>query len=205
MTNPLTLHHHVWLPRPGASHTVVALHGTGGDENDLVPLVKQLYPESNILGIRGNVTENGYPRFFRRFAEGLFDEADIIARTNDLTTFWETAAPAYKLDPATTTWLGYSNGANMIAALLWQTDTVQDAVLLRAQAPFQNDTVKPAKTKANVKLLTGAYDTIVSTSESARLRDTLRNRGHNVEQHFLPTGHQLSQMDLGALSQTSAA
>lgn len=205
MPNNLNLHQYVWLPQPGATHTVVALHGTGGDENDLVPLVRQLYPASNILGIRGNVSENGYPRFFRRYMEGMFDEADINARTADLETFWNAAAEAYNLSPATTTWLGYSNGANMIAAMLWRNDTVRDAVLIRAQAPFKDTTVTKAEHAATVKLLSGAYDTIVPVTESARLRDVLTARGHTVDHRILDTGHQLSRMDVEILTDPKAA
>lgn len=201
MTANLSLHHHLWLPHEGAGHTVVALHGTGGDETDLVPLVQTLYPNANILGLRGNVIEHGYPRFFRRFAEGLFDEDDIRTRTKDLAAFWRAAATQYNLVPETTTWLGYSNGANMVASLLLLEDIVQSAVLLRAQAPFKqalNVTAQPVP--AQVKILSGDYDTIVPTSESRRLEDALAARGHTVQHLHLPTGHQLSQLDITALS-----
>lgn len=200
MTNNLALHHHVWLPQLGATHTVVALHGTGGDESDLVPLARGIYPQANILGIRGNVNEGGANRFFRRFAEGMFDEADIKSRVKDLATFWQAASTEYGINPATTTWLGYSNGANTIAALLLGSDAVQNAVLLRAQAPFQKAPQTLSPTPAQVMLLSGEHDPIVPITESARLRDELTTRGHTVNHIRLPTGHQLSQMDLKALT-----
>lgn len=195
----LQIHKHVWLPRDGAARTVVALHGTGGDETDLVPLVRELYPDANILGIKGNVSEDGAARFFRRYAEGLFDEADIRMRAAELGTFWQAAVAAYGIDPAQTVWLGYSNGANMIGALLLLDDAVAEAVLLRAQNVFAETGADAAVTKAKVRLLSGDYDPIVPVAEAAKLRDTLRARGHDVEQVMLPTGHQLGRYDLEAL------
>jgi phospholipase/carboxylesterase len=189
----------VWRPRAGASHTVVALHGTGGDETDLVPLVREVYPDANILGIRGNVSEGGHARFFRRFAEGMFDEADIRARANDLAGFWDSAVKAYGIVPGEATWLGYSNGANMIAALLLLDNVVRDAVLLRAQSVFSK-AEKRHGGNATVKLLSGEYDPIVPMAEAKKLRDALAAQGHTVEQHFLATGHQLSRMDMEALA-----
>lgn len=201
VTKGLSLHRHVWVPVEGASHTVVALHGTGGDENDLVPLVRQLYPNSNILGVRGNVMENGHPRFFKRFAEGMFDEADIRVRANDLAAFYEAAETAYGLSANTTTWLGYSNGANMIAAKLLLDDLIRDAVLLRAQHPLKQRPGQPVRVSdgARVKLFSGEYDTVVPVAESRRLADALVKRGYAVEHVSQPTGHQLSHHDIEML------
>lgn len=194
--NGLNLHPHVWLPLEGASHTVVALHGTGGDEHDLVPLVREIYPDSQILGVRGNVNEGGAARFFRRYTEGMFDEEDIENRMSELDAFWQAAVEAYGLNAASTTWLGYSNGANMIAAMLLRREIVRDALLLRAQMPFQAMPEGKVVMPARVSIRSGAYDTIVPVRESKRLRDALMLRGHNVEQRFVETGHQLSRMDL---------
>ncbi len=200
MSDKLGLHKHVWLPHDGAARTVVALHGTGGDEMDLVPLVRGLYPDANILGIKGNVNEGGAARFFRRYAEGLFDEADIRARAADLGVFWDAAVAEYGIAPETAVWLGYSNGANMIGALLLLDDVVSEAVLLRAQnlfaAPVDGG---EAKVKAKVRLVSGEYDPIVPVAEAAKLRDALLARGHDVDQLMLPTGHQLGRYDLEAL------
>jgi phospholipase/carboxylesterase len=195
-TSNLTLHRHVWLPKEGAVRTVVTLHGTGGDEHDMVPLVEGVYPDANILGIRGNVNENGYARFFKRYAEGMFDEVDIRARANELVAFFEAAVREYRIVPGATTWLGYSNGANMIAALLMLDNVVRDAVLLRAQYPLK---AADGKGGATVKLLSGEYDTIVPLAESKKLRDALLAMGHKVEQVMVPTGHQLSHMDIETL------
>lgn len=199
MTDKLNLHKHVWLPRDGAARTVVALHGTGGDETDLVPLVRELYPDANILGLRGNVNEGGAPRFFRRYAEGLFDEADIRARAKDLAAFWPAAVDAYGIDAETAVWLGYSNGANMIGALLLLDDVVREAVLLRAQNLFAESMDGEAASPAKVTLVSGEYDPIVPVAEAGKLRDALQARGHEVDQRMLPTGHQLSRYDLEAL------
>ncbi|PZP40167.1 MAG: hydrolase [Pseudomonas fluorescens] len=192
----MNLHPHVWLPLEGASRTVVALHGTGGDEHDLVPLVRQLYPEVNILGIRGNVREGASNRFFRRFAEGMFDMEDLKVQSADLLAFWDAAKAEYGLVDAQTTWFGYSNGANMIAALLLQGEVVRDAVLLRAM----DVGLKPlGKGDATVLMLNGEYDPIVPVASAAAVRDSLLEKGYEVTATQLPTGHQLSHMDFDIL------
>lgn len=195
----LGLHHHVWLPRGGAARTVVALHGTGGDELDLVPLAERIYPGANILGIRGNVNEHGAARFFKRMGEGVFDEADIRARAEELVAFFAAAKSAYGM-PDEVVWMGYSNGANMIAAMLLLNDVVQDGLLLRAQAPFKDGAFGRTAVRATVRIHSGEQDGIVPLAEAVRLRAQLEGRGHSVEHVRLNAGHQLVSADLAALS-----
>src|SRR6266849_404267 len=104
---------------PGDSErTLLLLHGTGGNEHDLIPLGRELDPAAALLSPRGKVLENGMPRFFRRLAEGVFDEADVVRRANELADFVGAAAARYEFDPRHVTAVGYSNGANIAAAVL---------------------------------------------------------------------------------------
>src|SRR5438045_8791546 len=108
-----------FIPAPdnGSGRVLLLLHGTGGNENDMVPLGRDIDPDAALLSLRGNVLENGMPRFFRRLAEGVFDEEDVVRRANELADFIGTAATKYHFDPKQLTTVGYSNGANIAAAV----------------------------------------------------------------------------------------
>src|ERR1051326_7677513 len=122
---------HRFIPAPNGqgNRVLLLLHGTGGDENDMVPMGRDLDPGAALLSLRGNVLENGMPRFFRRLAEGIFDEADVIRRAHEIADFIGTAAAQYNFDPTRLTAVGYSNGANVAAAvLLLRPGTITSAV-----------------------------------------------------------------------------
>lgn len=174
---------------------LLLLHGTGGDENDLLPLGRAVAPGAALLSPRGRTLEAGMPRFFRRLAEGVFDEDDLIRRTHELADFVEQARAEYGL-PAPIA-LGFSNGANIAAAmLLLRPEVLAGAVLLRAMSPF----VKPpvvALTAKPVLIVSGSFDPIIPEENAARLAATLAEAGAVVEHRSLPTGHGLSQADLG--------
>jgi phospholipase/carboxylesterase len=199
MRGELALFRHIWLPQAGATRTVVALHGTGGDEHDLLPLVEAWPTRVNFLGLRGNVLERGQARFFKRFAEGQFDEADMRQQAADLWRFWAAAQESYSLAEATTTWLGYSNGANMIAALLLLSEVVHDAVLLRAQAVLREPPAPSQPKHGTVRLLSGALDPIVPAAESLRLGASLTAQGYALDHQVLQAGHGLGAEDLRRL------
>lgn len=174
---------------------LLLLHGTGGDENDLLPLGQAVAPGAALLSPRGQVLEHGMPRFFRRLAEGIFDEEDLRRQTDALADFVTAAREAYKL-PAPVT-LGFSNGANIAAAMLLQRPGVlRGAALLRAMVPFRSP--PPAKLEGvPVLVLSGAADPIVPAENSARLATLLEQAGADVTHRVLPGGHGLTQMDLG--------
>jgi phospholipase/carboxylesterase len=178
---------------------VLLLHGTGGDENDLLPLGRSVSPGSPLLSPRGKILENGMPRFFRRLAEGVFDEADVRRRAGELADFIEEARQAYKLDAPIA--LGFSNGANIAAAILMlRPEALAGAVLLRAMVPLS------APPKANlggkpVLLLSGAADPIVPASNANRLSAILTGGGADVQHRTLPVGHGLSQSDITLLTE----
>src|SRR5437764_11992855 len=133
-----------FVPAPdhGSGRVLLLLHGTGGNENDMVPLGRDLDPAAALLSLRGKVLENGMPRFFRRLAEGIFDEEDVIRRANELADFIPAAAAKYAFDPGRLTAVGYSNGANIAAAvLLLCPGVIKSAVLLRAMVPLTPPTL----------------------------------------------------------------
>ncbi|MEY9122201.1 alpha/beta hydrolase [Bradyrhizobium yuanmingense] len=176
------------------SPPLLLLHGTGGDENDLLGLGQMISPGSALLSPRGRVLEHGMPRFFRRLAEGVFDEDDVRRRANELGDFVAEARQRYGL--AAPIAVGFSNGANIAAALLLlQPDVLAGAILLRAMVPL-SDPPKAALGGKPVLLLSGQADPIVPASNSARLAALLSDAGARVDHKVLPAGHQLSQADV---------
>lgn len=173
---------------------VLLLHGTGGDETDLLPLGRAVAPGSALLSPRGAVLENGMPRFFRRLAEGVFDEEDLRRRAQDLAAFVAAARQHYGL--AAPLALGFSNGANIAAALLLlQPEVLAGAVLVRPMVPLVDP--PPADLAGRpVLMLSGAADPIVPAENVARLAAQLTAAGASVDHRVLPTGHGLSQADV---------
>jgi phospholipase/carboxylesterase len=173
---------------------LLLLHGTGGDENDLLQLGRLVSPGSALLSPRGKVIENGMPRFFRRHAEGVFDEDDVRLRANELADFIEAASGAYRTGKPIA--LGFSNGANIAAATqLLRPDALAGAILLRAMVPLTHPP-KVDLSGRQVLMISGLHDPIVARENAAELQSLLATRGANVESHALPIGHQLSQADL---------
>ncbi|UZE50551.1 alpha/beta hydrolase [Rhodopseudomonas sp. P2A-2r] len=173
---------------------LLLLHGTGGDENDLLPLGQAIAPGAALLSVRGKVLENGMPRFFRRLAEGVFDEDDVRKRANELADF--VAAARERYDLAAPIALGYSNGANIAAAMmLLRPETLAGGILLRAMVPLR-DVPKAELSGKPVLIVSGTSDPIIPPSNAAALADMLSNAGADVQQKVLPVGHQLSQADL---------
>jgi phospholipase/carboxylesterase len=176
------------------ARTLLLLHGTGGDENDLLPLGRMVAPDASFLSPRGKVLENGMPRFFRRMAEGVFDEDDVRRRAGELADFVAAARAHYGIPQPIA--LGYSNGANIAAAmLLLRPETLAGAILLRAMVPLRQ-TAPVDLTGKPVLIASGVRDPIIPTENAARLAALLQNNGAVVEQRALPVGHELSQADV---------
>jgi phospholipase/carboxylesterase len=177
-----------------AATPLLLLHGTGGDENDLLPVGRMVAPGAALLSPRGDVLERGMPRFFRRFAEGVFDQDDVRRRAGALADFVTDARKAYGI--AAPIALGYSNGANIAAAvLLLRPGVLAGAILWRAMMPL----TAPQPTSLSgtpVLMVSGARDPIAAPAEADRLRAALEAAGAAVEHRVLPVGHELSQADV---------
>lgn len=188
---------HRFIPAKDPRHarTLLLLHGTGGNEDDLLPLGTRLDPEANMLSPRGKILENGMPRFFRRFAEGVFDIEDLKNRTHELADFIHEAAETYALDRGRVTAVGYSNGANIAASmLLLRPDVLAGAVLFRAMLPFEPDLV-PALEGKPVLLLGGTADSMMPRQSTERLAEILRGAGAAVTLSWQQAGHRLTDSD----------
>jgi len=184
---------------PGTSNrTLLLLHGTGGNERDLIPLGQELDPNAALLSPRGKVLENGMPRFFRRLAEGVFDLEDLKYRTNELADFIAAAAQHYGFASDNVVAVGYSNGANIAASiLLLQPKILSAAILFRAMVPLIPER-QPNLSSIRVWIGAGAHDPIIPTSETNALAELLRNDGADVTIRFFQTGHQLTRDDVDA-------
>ena len=193
MTQDLSFIHR-FEPGTSTAAPLLLLHGTGGNENDLLPLGKTLAPDRSLLSPRGKVLENGMPRFFRRLAEGVFDEQDVIKRAHELADFIVEAGEAYKLENPIA--VGFSNGANIAAAiLLLRPEVLSGAILLRAMVPL----AKPPQAdlvQKPVLIISGASDSIIPTSNAALLATMLKDAHADVQHPTLPTGHNLTQNDV---------
>jgi phospholipase/carboxylesterase len=182
---------------PGSSpRTLLLLHGTGGNERDLIPLGRELDPNAALLSPRGKVLENGMPRFFRRLAEGVFDLEDLKHRANELTDFVAAAAQHYGFATDQLVAVGYSNGANIAASmLLLRPEIMHRAILFRAMVPLIPDTL-PELSSVRVWIGAGDQDPIVPASETKRLAELLRRAGADVTIRFFHAGHGLTSNDV---------
>jgi predicted esterase len=201
MSNTTLGFRHQYLPgtEGGSEPVLVLLHGTGGSENDLLDLGGSLYPGAARLSPRGKILENGVtPRFFRRLAEGVFDEADLIFRTHELADFILAARAVYDLGTRPAVAVGYSNGANIAAsALLLRPGVLQGAVLLRAMTPFEPPKA-PDLAETPILLLSGRQDPIIPRENAERLATLLRDAGAKITVRWSDSGHQLEPAEIEA-------
>jgi len=178
--------------------TLVLFHGTGGNENDLLPLAELLSPGSSVLGIRGNVLENGMPRFFRRLAEGVFDEEDLIFRTHETKQFLDRAAEEHGFDVNNLAAVGYSNGANIAGSLLFHyKDIFRSAVLLHPMVPLRGLAL-PSMSGVSVFIGAGLNDPLIAPEETRELEAMLQEAGADVTTHWGNQGHRLSAAEAEA-------
>jgi phospholipase/carboxylesterase len=179
-----------------ANLTLLLLHGTGGTEDDLIPLGKELASDASILSVRGKVLENGMPRFFKRLEEGVFDLDDLKMRTDELAEFILKSSSMYEFDPKKMVAVGYSNGANIGASLLLKRPKVlAGAILFRAMVPFVPDVLPDLSTKSII-LLEGLRDPIVSRREAESLMKLFTDARCDVTLKWQDSGHNLTQEDI---------
>jgi phospholipase/carboxylesterase len=183
------------------NRTLLLLHGTGGNEHDLIPLGRELDPDASLLSPRGKILENGMPRFFRRLAEGVFDLEDLKIRTNELANFVAAAVRHYDLVANRVIGVGYSNGANIAASmLLLRPEIMCAAILFRAMVPLIPDKL-PDLSSVRVWIGAGDQDPIIPTSESQRLAELLRHAGADVTIRFFNAGHGLTNIEIDTAGQ----
>jgi predicted esterase len=176
--------------------TLLLLHGTGGNEDDLIQVGQMIAPSASLLSPRGKVLENGMPRFFKRLAEGVFDMEDLKYRTRELADFVKEASNIYSFDLNKTIAVGFSNGANIAASLLLSyPETLMGAILFRAMVPFIPNSPIDLSDK-NVLLSAGIFDPIVSESQTQSLFDILEKRLANVTLKWQQSGHNLTELDI---------
>jgi predicted esterase len=178
--------------------TLLVLHGTGGDENDLIALGQMLLPGAGLLSPRGKVLENGMPRFFRRLSEGVFDVEDVKVRAGELAEFVSRAAESYGFDESTVVAVGFSNGANIATALLLlHPQSLSGAILFHAQVPLVPDSLLDLRSK-KVFLSGGRLDTMVAAAETERLAELLRQAGCDLTLRWEQAGHNLTRSEVEA-------
>ena len=195
MPQPDFIHEFV---RGSSKRTLLLLHGTGGNERDLIPLGREIDPIAAILSPRGKVLENGMPRFFRRLAEGIFDEEDLKRHTHELADFVIAAAQRHKIDMKNIVAVGYSNGANIAASmLLLRPEILSAAILFRAMVPLVPE-IQPNLSSVRAWIGGGKFDPIVPASETQKLAELLRSAGADVTVRFFEGGHELTRDDVDA-------
>ncbi|MBB3899252.1 VOC family protein [Roseococcus suduntuyensis] len=180
-------------PHPDGT-TLVLLHGTGGNETDLMPMARRAAPHATLLGVRGRATEEGNHRWFRRFDATRFDQADIRGEADAFAAFVDGAVTGYGLDPDRLVFMGYSNGANFLAAVMQLHPAIlRRAVLMRATQPLE---APPAAdlSRTRVLMLDGREDSFVPATP--RLAGELTARGAAVEAAMLAAGHELTAADV---------
>ena len=197
---------HRYIPPPyrqdNSALTLLLLHGTGGNEDDLLPLGRELDPHAGLLSPRGKILEAGrIPRFFRRLAEGIFDIKDLMFRTFELAEFVEKASKIYEFDPGKVIAAGYSNGANIAASiLLLKPQTLSSAILFRAMVPLVPDNL-PDLSDKRIFLSSGSRDPIATRQEAGRLYGLFKQAHAIVDLQWQNSGHELTQDDLHTAKQ----
>jgi len=178
------------------SPTLLLLHGTGGNERDLLPIAEMISPHSSVLSVRGNILENGMPRFFRRLAEGVFDEEDLIFRTKELHDFIEECSNQYQFDRNNVLAIGYSNGANIAASIMYHyQNALAGAILLHPMVPIR-EVELPNLANTPVFIGAGLNDPIIPKVETKELIETLRAANGTVTEYWGEAGHQLTREEI---------
>lgn len=176
--------------------TLLLLHGTGGDENDLLPLAERVDNQAPVLSVRGNVLENGMARYFRRLEEGIFDEEDLVFRTKELNDFLYKAAKDYGFHRDNIVAIGYSNGANIAGSLLFHyKDSLKAAILHHPMVPIRGLDL-PDLSGKSVFIAAGVNDPICPPEESKELKELLEGANAKVELHWEDNGHQLTNTEV---------
>lgn len=196
---------HRFVPARGSTLTLLLLHGTGGSEDDLIHLGREISPRAALLSPRGRVLEDGMPRFFRRLAPGVFDIPDLTAQTYDLVRFVDEAASEYGFRTDRVATVGYSNGANIAAsALILHPESLSGAVLIRPMVPFTPERLPDLSGKP-VLVLAGEADSMVPREETERLATILRRSGADLDLRWAKASHAVSGDEVAAAKEWAHA
>jgi predicted esterase len=185
------IHRFVPAADSASGETLIVLHGTGGNENDLIGIGQAIAPGAAILSPRGNVLENGAPRFFRRLAEGVFDPKEVRSRAEELARFIRAAAITYQLDPSRVFALGYSNGANVASTVMFVEPGILQRVILFRPMLVYEPTEKKDLSGFPVFISAGRMDPVVPTSSVERLVELFELVHAEVTLKWQPVGHNL--------------
>lgn len=192
---------HRYIEKETDHPVFLLLHGTGGSENDLIPVAEMIDPDASILTVRGNVTENGMARFFKRLEEGVFDEEDLIKQTTHLHEFLDEASTQYGFKRDEVIALGYSNGANIAGSLLMHfKHSVRAAILYHPMVPIR-DITYPDQTGMHVFIGAGEKDPLVDVAETNELIERFKSQGIEVEALITAGGHQLTHDEIAKSKQ----
>lgn len=192
---------HVFIPGNTAQPVILLLHGTGGDEHDLLDMGRTVAPGATLLSVRGKVLENGMPRFFKRLAEGVFDQEDLKFRSEELASFIKEAKAHYGIENQPLYALGYSNGANIAASILLRHPQALDgAILLRAMMPFEPEGL-PDLSGKKILMSAGIMDPIITIQQAERLGEIFEQAKADIKLIKRPTGHNLLQSDITDMQQ----
>lgn len=189
---------HIFKPGAKGAPTLLLLHGTGGNEHDLLPLAQVIDPSAAVLSVRGNVLERGMPRFFRRLAMGVFDEEDLVFRTHELHRFVNDAAEHYGFDRSSVVAVGYSNGANIAASMLFHIPGALRAAVLHHPMVPRRGIELPDLSGVPVFIGAGRNDPICAPAESEELQGLLEGAGADVSVHWENNGHRLTHTEVRA-------
>ncbi|UOQ46463.1 alpha/beta hydrolase [Halobacillus salinarum] len=180
------------------SPVLLLLHGTGGTERDLLPVAEIIDSSAAVLSVRGNILENGMPRFFKRIREGVFDEVDLVKQTGELQDFLDEAAQEYQFDRSNVTAVGYSNGANIAGSLLFRYEnSLNKAVLFHPMVP-QRGVNAVRQNGRQVFIGAGKNDPICPPRETEDLHQLLQKAGAEVTVYWEDHGHQLTESEIYA-------
>lgn len=183
----------------GEGPVLLALHGTGASEADMLPLARAIDPSAAVLAPRGRVSENGATRWFRRLGEGVFDVDDVVTRSGDLASFIEWAVERYALRGRRVVAVGFSNGANIgLATAALHPAVLREAIALSGMYPFADRDLTVELTGSRMLLANGTADPMAPNSSVATLAAQLRRRGADVERHERPGSHGVTADDLDA-------
>lgn len=185
------IHRFVPAQESTSGETLIVLHGTGGDENDLVGIGQAIAPGAAILSPRGNVLENGAPRFFKRLAEGVFDPKEVRSRAEELARFIRAVITKYRLDSTRIYALGYSNGANIASSMMFiDPRLLQGAILFRPMLVFEPEQ-RSDLSGSSVFISAGRMDPIVPASSVERLAELFESSHADVTLKWQLAGHNL--------------